>query len=109
GSKTIIPCEATVKITGRTVRGQDPELSMRLLREYLASKVPAGLKLEEISTFVGGPAVALAADSTLLKKVKTILERVSAERVEVTWEGGSIPIVASLARESGAEPLLVGF
>ena len=109
GSKTIIPSFACVKITGRTVRGQDPQVSMELLEKYLKEKTPKGCKLEMISTFVGGPAVSLDASSKLLKQVKPILEKISAERVEVTWEGGSIPVVAELAKVAGAEPLLIGF
>ena len=109
GSKTIIPSYAAVKVTGRTVRGQDPQASMELLEKFLKEKTPAGTKLEVVSAFVGGPAVSLDASSELLKKVKPILHKISGERVEVTWEGGSIPIVAELAKVAGAEPLLIGF
>ena len=109
GSKTIIPSFACVKITGRTVRGQDPQKSMELLEKFLQEKTPKGTTMELLSSFVGGPAVSLDASSALLKRVKPILEKISGERVEVTWEGGSIPVVAELAKASGAEPLLIGF
>ena len=109
GSKTIIPSFAAVKITGRTVRGQDPQKSMELLEKFLKFKTPKGCTLELVSSFVGGPAVSLDAASPLLKRVKPILEKISGERVEVTWEGGSIPVVSSLAQVAGAEPLLIGF
>lgn len=109
GSKTVIPSVANVKITGRTVRGQDPQRSMDSVADYIKSKVPAGTRLTLVSSFVGGPSVSLDASSALLKKVAPILGQISGERVEVTWEGGSIPIVAGLSKVSGAEPLLVGF
>jgi len=109
GSKTIIPSFACVKITGRTVRGQDPERSMKLLEKFLQEKTPSGVSLEITSSYIGGPAVSLDVTSDLLKRVKTILEKVSGERVEVVWEGGSIPVVAGLSKVSGASPLLVGF
>lgn len=109
GSKTIIPSFACAKITGRTVRGQDPQRSMEMLEKYLEAKTPLGVSLEIVSSFVGGPAVSLDVNSELLKRVKLVLEKVSGERVEVTWEGGSIPVVAGLSLASGAAPLLVGF
>jgi acetylornithine deacetylase/succinyl-diaminopimelate desuccinylase-like protein len=109
GSKTIIPSFAQVKITGRTVRGQDPEKAMRLLKDFIKSKVPAGLDLEIISTFVGGPSVYLEAKGDLINKLSDVLSRVCANRVEFSWEGGSVPIVASLATVTGAKPVLVGF
>ena len=109
GTKTIIPSRATVKITSRLVAEQNPERCLGLLLQHIERNAPKGLKLEITSTHVGGPALRLSADSPLLGKVQNILREVCGTTPDVTWEGGSIPVVAKLREISGAEPLMVGF
>ncbi len=109
GSKTIIPSFAQVKITGRTVRGQDPEKSMQQLVEYFQKNKVNGVEVEVVSSFVGGEAVYLEAKGELIDRLSQVLSKVCGHPAEFTWEGGSVPIVASLAEVSGAKPVLVGF
>ncbi|MDC0358030.1 M20/M25/M40 family metallo-hydrolase [Oligoflexia bacterium] len=109
GMKTIIPSVATAKLSTRLVDQQEPEDALNKIIAHLKARVPEGLKLEESERELAGPALRLSSNSALVQKAKGVLEEVSGGEVEVTWMGGSIPVVSTLVRVSGAEPLLVGF
>ena len=58
---------------------------------------------------MGGPAILLSSTSPLIQKASEVLSDISEHEPVYSWEGGSIPVVASLAKAANAEPLLVGF
>lgn len=109
GSKTIIPDSAFVKISSRLVSQQDPEACLEKLIAHLQEHAPEGLHLDISDKGVGGPALMLSSESTLIQQANQILEQLSGQPTVFSWEGGSIPVVSSLAKAAGAEPLLVGF
>lgn len=109
GVKTIIPSKASAKLTARVVPGQDPHAVLEKICEHLRKRVPRGLNFEIIEKGVGGPAVALSTQHPVVLLAAEVLQHACEGKVEYTWEGGSIPIVAELAKHSGAVPLLVGF
>ena len=109
GGKTIIPSRAIAKITSRLVAGQDPEFCLQAIIRHLQKHTPAGLNLAVTEKSIGGPGFRLNLDSTLLKKANGVLQQMSGKEPAFMWEGASIPIVSSLAKTAGAEPLLVGF
>ncbi|RMG42175.1 MAG: dipeptidase [Candidatus Dadabacteria bacterium] len=109
GAKTIIPAEAFAKITSRLVASQDPEHALDLLKKHLESHAPAGLKLEFSEMGAGGKALKVPLSSAYVKQATKILEELFDGKVYFCWQGGSVPIVSSLAEVSGAEPVLVGF
>jgi len=109
GSKTIIPAVATAKITSRLVANQDPKECLELLIAHLKQHSPNGLRLEISEQGVGGPAVLVSSKAKYVGKAAKVLEQLSNMGVCYIWEGASIPVVASLVKESGAEPILVGF
>jgi acetylornithine deacetylase/succinyl-diaminopimelate desuccinylase-like protein len=109
GSKTIIPASAYTKITARLVGKQDPKLSLERIIKHLEAHAPKGLTLEISESGVGGPAFLANAGSPVIAKAKAVLDELSGGKTVFSWEGGSIPVVASLAIAAGAEPLLVGY
>ncbi len=109
GSKTIIPDSAFVKISSRLVGQQDPQKSLDRIEAHLKAHAPEGLNLTISGKGVGGPALMLSSESELIQKADDVLQKLSDQPTVFSWEGGSIPVVSSLARVSGAEPLLVGF
>ncbi|MBX7137290.1 MAG: M20/M25/M40 family metallo-hydrolase [Oligoflexia bacterium] len=110
GIKTIIPAEATCKITSRLVKGQDPAHTLKLLLDHIGKNAPTGLKLEIPESGVGGPAVLVSSASRYVKRAGDILRLLSQSgAVSYVWEGASIPVISLLSEVSGAEPLLVGF
>ncbi|MDD4871078.1 MAG: dipeptidase [Kiritimatiellae bacterium] len=109
GGKTIIPSRAIAKITSRLVPGQDPALCLETIIRHLEKYTPAGLNFSVTEKSIGGPGFRLNLDSPLVKKAGKVLKNTFGKEPMFMWEGASIPIVAELARISGAEPLLIGF
>jgi acetylornithine deacetylase/succinyl-diaminopimelate desuccinylase-like protein len=109
GGKTIIPSVATAKISARLVAGQDLGAVLESIVKHLQRHAPPALHLDISDQAVGGPGLRLDIDSPILQKAKTILRELTGKDALLYWEGASIPIVASLQRVSGGEPLLVGF
>lgn len=109
GGKTIIPSRAMVKITSRLVAGQDPDFCLQAIITHLQKNTPTGLNLTITDKAIGGPGFRLNLDSSLLKKAGEVLRKISGKEPAFMWEGASVPVVASLAKAAGAEPLLIGF
>lgn len=108
GRKTIIPASAMAKITARLVADQDPDRCLDALVAHLTSHAPTGLTIGISERGVGGPPVLVSTDNQYVKKAAAVLTELKG-RCEFLWEGGSIPVVAGMARLSKATPLLVGF
>lgn len=109
GGKTIIPSFASVKISSRLVAGQDPQWCLDAIVNHLRERTPKGLTFEVVYAEAGGRAVSLSARAPVVSAARAVLDQVCNGRTIFIWEGASIPIVADLARLSGASPLLVGF
>lgn len=109
GSKTIIPAFATAKLTARVVAGQDPPQCLDALMRHLRRNVPEGLRIEFPEQGANGPALRLPLRSVLAARAAAVLREITGREVAYLWDGASIPIVARLARVTGAEPLLAGF
>jgi acetylornithine deacetylase/succinyl-diaminopimelate desuccinylase-like protein len=109
GSKTIIPASAMAKITCRLMYGQDPERCMDLLVSHLQARTPSGCRLVVTERSIGGGALRLSSHSKVVDTAREVLRDVCGSDPLLRWFGASIPIIAELAKVSGAEPLLVGF
>lgn len=110
GSKTIIPAQATIKLTSRIVQGQDPQALIDTVCEHIRKQTPPGIQLEITQAHIGGAGMRFAPDSRFLPTAERALAAVKpGSPIIHRWEGASIPIVARLAEVSGATPLLTGF
>jgi acetylornithine deacetylase/succinyl-diaminopimelate desuccinylase-like protein len=109
GGKTIIPSQASVKLSTRLGMGQDPSRCIDLVIAHLQSVLPEDLRLTVVSRDVGGPALSLSSATPLVQRARVILQKITGHEALCMWEGASIPIVSALARAARAEPLLVGF
>ena len=109
GSKTVIPCEAVAKLSMRLVPGQNPSMCMELVERHLRLNTPKGMKLSVEDVTGDAPAMRLPLKSPVFRLAATVLEDIDPRGAVFQWDGASIPIVSSIARISGAAPLLVGF
>ena len=109
GSKTVIPCTSLAKLSMRLVPGQNPDECLALVERHLRQHTPRGMKLfvEEISG--SAPAMRLPLKSPMFRLAADVLGELDPRGAVFQWDGASIPIVSTLARISGAAPLLVGF
>ena len=109
GSKTVIPCEAFAKLSMRLVPGQNPAECMELVERHLRLNVPKGMTLSMEDVTGDAPAMRLPLKSPVFRLAAAVLEDIDPRGAVFQWDGASIPIVSTLARISGAAPLLVGF
>jgi acetylornithine deacetylase/succinyl-diaminopimelate desuccinylase-like protein len=108
GAKTVIPGEATTKVSFRLVGTQDPEKIRDGFRAFVRQRLPADCKVE-FANFGLAPALQLSFDSPALTKARTVLAEEWGHKAVAVGAGGSIPIVADFKHVLGMDSLLVGF
>ncbi len=108
GTKTVIPSQASAKITCRLVAGQDPDKIVEWLKEFVRAQLPADCNVEFTSP---------QASAAIYFETSTAPMQAAAAALEEEWGrptvlmgcGASIPIVASFKDVLGTDSLLVGF
>lgn len=108
GGKTVIPAQASTKISFRLVPDQNPAEVFEALDSFVREQTPAGFRAEVIR-HAGSPAVRVPIDSPWLAAARRGLERIFAKPAAIIGSGGSIPAVGELRRVLGVDSLLVGF
>jgi acetylornithine deacetylase/succinyl-diaminopimelate desuccinylase-like protein len=108
GSKTVIPAQASAKISFRLVPGQDPQKIRDNFRRLVASQVPADCKLEFIDHSMA-PAVALDWNMKPLAAARRALTEEWGKEAVLMGSGASIPIVADFKETLGLDSVLIGF
>lgn len=109
GGKTVIPSYGFAKLSMRLVAGQDPERILEAVVQYLEGMSSEAARVEVVDQAIGGAALRLPLDSTVVKLAERAIERGFGVKPAYIWNGASIPIIPALAQASGALPLLVGF
>jgi acetylornithine deacetylase/succinyl-diaminopimelate desuccinylase-like protein len=108
GSKTVIPAEASAKVSFRLVEGQDPDKIREAFRDYVTARLPGDCRAEFID-HSNAPAVALDWNMKPLAAARRALAEEWGKDAVLTGSGASIPIVADFKRTLGLDSLLVGF
>ena len=109
GSKTVIPCAATAKLSTRLVPGQCPKAAYEAVRRHLEERCPRGMRIE-LSELTGeAPGFRLPIASPLFRLAEDVLRELDPRGVVFQWDGASIPVVSALREATGAAPLLVGW
>jgi acetylornithine deacetylase/succinyl-diaminopimelate desuccinylase-like protein len=108
GSKTVIPAEASAKISFRLVPGQEPEKIRSAFRDFVRARLPADCRAEFIS-HAGAPAIALPWDMKPLSAARRALTEEWGREALLIGSGASIPVVADFKRLLGMQTLLIGF
>jgi acetylornithine deacetylase/succinyl-diaminopimelate desuccinylase-like protein len=108
GTKTIIPSQATAKISCRLVANQDPEQIRALIRTFICERAPADVVVK-FNDGDGSRAVHIPESNRYLKVASLALET-EWQRAPVFAGGGySIPVVSSFQSILGIESLMIGF
>jgi acetylornithine deacetylase/succinyl-diaminopimelate desuccinylase-like protein len=108
GSKTVIPAEASAKVSFRLVEGQDPDKIRKAFRDYVTARLPGDCHAEFID-HSNAPAVALDWNMKPLAAARRALAEEWGKDAVLMGSGASIPIVADFKRTLGLDSLLVGF
>jgi acetylornithine deacetylase/succinyl-diaminopimelate desuccinylase-like protein len=108
GTKTVIPSEASAKLTFRLVPGQNPDRILQNLRSFLQENLPADCTMSVKNTG-GSEAVGFDAEMPAIRSAAQALREEWGEEPVLMGSGGSIPIVKSFKDSLGMDTLLVGF
>nr|HEV8009641.1 M20/M25/M40 family metallo-hydrolase [Bradyrhizobium sp.] len=108
GSKTVIPAEASAKVSFRLVEGQEPDKIRKAFRDYVAARVPADCSVE-FTDHSSAPAIALDWNMKPLAAARRALTDEWGKEALLVGSGASIPIVADFKRTLGLDTVLVGF
>lgn len=108
GTKTVIPSQASAKLSFRLVPDQDPARIIDGLHRFIAERLPG-----DVSVSYGGeggsPAVGFDTSAPAFRATAEALANEWGKAPVVVGCGASIPIVESFRTRLGMDALLVGF
>ncbi len=108
GAKTVIPGQASAKVSFRLVGTQDPQKIRDNFRAFVKARMPADCSVEFGNFGLAGP-LQLSFDNPALNKARDVLGVEWGKKAVAVGAGGSIPIVADFKSVLGMDSLLVGF
>lgn len=108
GFKTVIPAQASAKVSFRLVHKQDPARIRAAFVKFVEERLPPDCRAE-FHPHGGSPAIQLSYDSPFLLKAKAALSDEWPNPALTIAMGGSIPIVGDFQTYLGMESLMVGF
>jgi acetylornithine deacetylase/succinyl-diaminopimelate desuccinylase-like protein len=109
GSKTVLPAEATAKLTFRLVGRQTPGQIRKGLRQFVSERLPADCKVRYKSQGGDSMAVTLAESSAWVRLARSALNQEWGREPVLMAEGFSIPVVGTFKSLLKVDSLLVGF
>ena len=108
GAKTVIPGQASAKVSFRLVGTQDPQKIRDNFRAFVKARMPSDCSVEFGNFGLAGP-LQLSFDNPALNKARDVLGVEWGKKAVAVGAGGSIPIVADFKNVLGMDSLLVGF
>lgn len=108
GAKTVLPSEASAKISMRLVPNQRSSEITKLFAKYFKSLAPKCVKLE-VKQHEGGDGFLIPITSSAYKAASKAIEEVYGIEPVPSRGGGSIAVLAEVQKILGIDPLLMGF
>ncbi len=108
GAKTVIPCQALVKLSCRLAPGQDPDRAGRLLSDAIAAAAPPGA-ITSLRILHAAKASIVDPSNPFVREAATAMREVFGTETVFSRSGGSIPIVGLFADLLGVPSVLPGF
>lgn len=109
GSKTVLPAQATAKLTFRLVEGQVAKSIRRAFRQFVRAKLPADCKAVFDGSGGDSSGISVSEDTPWIAAAKAALKAEWGRAPVLIGGGGSIPIVETFKKHLGLDTLLVGF
>ena len=108
GFKTVLPSQASAKVSFRLVGTQDPDAIRVAFRHYLESNLPEGFTVE-YRTDKGSPASQMSVEDPAFEKARRALSDEWGIPAAYVGCGGSIPIAGFFKDIVGTDAMLIGF
>lgn len=108
GAKTVIPAEATAKISMRIVPNQRVETVFAAFRQYALELAPPGIALD-VRLLHGANAVVVPDESPYVDAAGTALQETFGRPAVRARSGGSIPVVGLIKDVLGIDTVLMGW
>jgi acetylornithine deacetylase/succinyl-diaminopimelate desuccinylase-like protein len=109
GTKTVLPSQATAKLSFRLVGKQKPEAIRRAFLKFVKDRLPPDCKATFGKEGGASPAIEIDETSPWIASARKALKEEFRRDAVLMGCGGSIPIVRSFKDVLGMESLLVGF
>ena len=109
GTKTVIPSEASVKITCRLIAGQKPDQVVASITRHLLSALPQGYTLDIMRRGPGSEAFSLDPALPALIVAEDVLADILGSRPLRVAMGATIPIGAVFAHHLGVGTIFFSF
>ncbi|MFG0314361.1 MAG: M20/M25/M40 family metallo-hydrolase [Phycisphaerales bacterium] len=108
GAKTVIPSQASAKVSFRLVDDQDSHKITKAFFAWLEERTPPGCRWEFTDHGGGAPATC-ATDSPTLNAAAKAIEQACGVAPAMIKTGGSIPVAGLLKDTLGLETVFMGF
>ena len=108
GSKTIIPAQASAKVSFRLVPAQDPHAIYAGFQRFVNERVPAGMRVE-FTPFGMSRGLQIATDTPWVTAARAALGAEYGRAPVMIGSGGSIPVVEQIKRTLNIDSLMMGF
>lgn len=108
GFKTVLPSQASAKVSFRLVGTQDPDKIREAFRSYLESNLPDGFSVD-YRTEKGSPASQMSIEDPAFEKARQALSDEWGIPAAYVGCGGSIPIAGFFKDIVGTDAMLIGF
>ncbi|MBM2577915.1 M20/M25/M40 family metallo-hydrolase [Jannaschia sp. Os4] len=108
GFKTVLPAQASAKVSFRLVAGQDPHRLRESFRDWVMAQIPADCRVE-FHGHGASPASAMDTSHPLFDAAREALSEEWGDAAVFTGMGGSIPIAGHFREELGMESMLAGW
>ncbi len=109
GTKTVLPSEASAKLSFRLVGGQEPKQIRQAFRDFVRKRLPKDCRASFLSQGGDNSGVAVSTDSPWIGIAKSALKAEWGRAPVEIGCGASIPVVESFRKHLGIDSLLVGF
>jgi acetylornithine deacetylase/succinyl-diaminopimelate desuccinylase-like protein len=108
GSKTVLPAQASAKLSFRLVGKQNPERISAAFRDFVQARLPADCRARYVPHGASG-AITLPTGSEALTRARRALHAEWGKEPVLIGSGGSIPIVGTFKRDLKMDALMIGF
>ncbi|WP_421696636.1 M20/M25/M40 family metallo-hydrolase [Aestuariivirga sp.] len=109
GSKTVLPSEATAKLTFRLVEGQDPKKIRKAFKAFVKSRLPKDCKVRFDDSGGDSSGIAVPEGTPWVNAARKALKEEFGRDPVMMGAGYSIPVVESFKKHLKVDSVLVGF